>query len=226
VLRYVQGACDILLQITCYGVLCQFFADDIARHIGYIEISVGFGNGLGPGVGGFLYPIFGYEYTMYVFGVLCFIGMVLGIIMIPSELNHPAEKIEERERLLDGHEQQVDPRSELRIGWKELLTQKESVFALLSVLCGTYNIMYWSSWLSAEILKIGFTESSAGFLLMLMSFCYLFGCLVYPYSCGLGSRRFQFMIAFVGFGIASFMLGPSLWLGFPQGETEQNRFLT
>lgn len=225
-LRYVQGAGDILLQITCYGVLCQFFADDIARHIGYIEISVGFGNGLGPGVGGFLYPIFGYEYTMYVFGVLCFIGMILGIIMIPSELNHPAEKIEERERLLDGHEQQVDPRSELRIGWKELLTQKESVFALLSVLCGTYNIMYWSSWLSAEILKIGFTESSAGFLLMLMSFCYLFGCLVYPYSCGLGSRRFQFMIAFVGFGIASFMLGPSLWLGFPQGETEQNRFLT
>jgi len=89
-LRYVQGAGDILLQITCYGVLCQFFADDIARHIGYIEISVGFGNGLGPGVGGFLYPLFGYEYTMYVFAILCFIGMFLGIVMIPSELNEPA----------------------------------------------------------------------------------------------------------------------------------------
>ena len=172
-----------------------------------------------------MYPIFGYEYTMYVFGVLCFIGMVLGIFMIPSELNQPAvDRVAERERLLEDHEAEVDPRSQLRIGWKELLTQKESVFALLSVLCGTYNIMYWSSWLAAEILKLGYTESSAGFLLMIMSFCYLFGCLVYPYSCGLGSRRFQFMVAFVGFGIASFMLGPSLWLGFPQGETEENRF--
>lgn len=108
----MQGAGDILLQITCYGVLCQFFANDIAKHIGYIEISVGFGNGLGPGVGGFLYPLFGYEYTMYVFGVLCFIGMVLGMVMIPNELNHPpAADAEERQRLLSGHGQEVDPRS-------------------------------------------------------------------------------------------------------------------
>lgn len=99
VLRYIQGAGDILLQITCYGVLCQFFANDIARHIGYIEISVGFGNGLGPGVGGFLYPMLGYEVTMYVFAVLCFIGMILGIFMIPSELNEPAvDMIAEAER--------------------------------------------------------------------------------------------------------------------------------
>lgn len=224
-LRYIQGAGDILLQITCYGVLCQFFASDIARHIGYIEISVGFGNGLGPGVGGFLYPIFGYEYTMYVFAVLCFIGMILGMVMIPSELNTPPiDRVAEREKLLGDHAEAVDPRSLLRITWKDLLTQKESVFALLSVLCGTYNIMYWSSWLAAEILKIGYTESSAGFLLMIMSFCYLFGCLIYPYTCGLGSRRFLFMIAFVGFAVVSFMLGPSLWLGFPQGENEENRF--
>jgi hypothetical protein len=27
---------------------------------------------------------------MYVFAVLCFVGMILGIFMIPSELNEPA----------------------------------------------------------------------------------------------------------------------------------------
>ena len=210
-----------MLQITCYGVLCQFFADDIARHIGYIEISVGFGNGLGPGVGGFIFPAFGYEYTMYIYGLLCFIGMLLGIYMIPDELNQPPGENQNQD---DG--EVVDEKSKLRITWRNLLTQKESLFALLSVFFGTYNIMYWSSWLSADILKIGFTEEAAGILLMIMSFCYLAGCLLLPYTCGSGPRRFQFMLSFVGFAVGSFLLGPSLWLGLPQGDTESNRFVT
>ena len=57
------------------------------RYIGYIEIAVGFGNGLGPGLGGLIYPYLGYEYTMYVFGALCFLGIILGVLLIPSELN-------------------------------------------------------------------------------------------------------------------------------------------
>jgi MFS family permease len=51
-LRFIQGAGDIMLQITCYGVICQLFTDDIMKYIGYIEISVGVGNGIGPFLGG------------------------------------------------------------------------------------------------------------------------------------------------------------------------------
>ena len=51
-LRFIQGAGDIMLQITCYGVICQLFTDDIMKYIGYIEISVGVGGGIGPFIGG------------------------------------------------------------------------------------------------------------------------------------------------------------------------------
>jgi MFS family permease len=59
-LRFVQGAGNILQQITCYGVVCSLFSDDIMRYIGYVEISVGFGAGLGPGLAGQFYPYLKY----------------------------------------------------------------------------------------------------------------------------------------------------------------------
>ena len=73
-----------MLQITCYGVVCSLFKDNVMKYIGYIEIAVGFGFGLGPGLGGQLYPYLGYQYTNYAFGVLCVIGWVLGFYMIPN----------------------------------------------------------------------------------------------------------------------------------------------
>ena len=60
------------------------------KYIGYIEIAVGFGGGLGPGLGGQIYPLLEYQHTMYVFGSLCLFGIILGIYMIPSELNETA----------------------------------------------------------------------------------------------------------------------------------------
>ena len=64
------------------------------KYIGYIEISVGFGQGLGPGIGGQLYPYFGYEKTMYIFAALCLFGILLGFYLIPNELNATATKKE------------------------------------------------------------------------------------------------------------------------------------
>jgi len=79
------------------------------RYIGYIEISVGVGAGLGPGLGGQLFPIIGYKYTMYVFGALCAIGIALGIVMIPGELNETAtdEEIAELELIEDENEDEL-----------------------------------------------------------------------------------------------------------------------
>lgn len=38
------------------------------------------------------------------------------------------------------------------------------------------------------------------------------GCLSLPYTCGNGSRRFLFMVAFFGFGVCTFFMGPSVLL--------------
>ena len=99
------------------------------RYIGYIEIAVGFGNGLGPGLGAQVYPYLGYEYTMYVFGVLCFVGVVFGIALIPSELNQTAteEEIAELEMLQEEIDEEMEenekPKKKLKIGWYEILSQ-------------------------------------------------------------------------------------------------------
>jgi len=57
------------------------------KYIGYIEISVGVGLGLGPSLGSAVYGSLGYEGTMYMFGVLNFVAMVICAFLIPSELN-------------------------------------------------------------------------------------------------------------------------------------------
>ena len=136
------------------------------RYIGYIEISVGVGAGLGPGIGGQLYPYLEYEWTMYVFGMLCLVGMALGVFMIPGALNETAtdEEIAELELIEDENEEydHKPKRKSKSITWCMLLCQKESLFALLIVFFGTYNLMFWATWLSTFLIDIGMGESAAG----------------------------------------------------------------
>ena len=57
------------------------------KYIGYLEISGGLGNGIGPFLGGIIYPLIGYAKTMYVFGSCLFLAIIVGILLIPKELN-------------------------------------------------------------------------------------------------------------------------------------------
>lgn len=54
VLRYIEGAGAIMLQITSYGVISAKFSDNLMKYIGYLEIVVGVGAALGPAFGGVL----------------------------------------------------------------------------------------------------------------------------------------------------------------------------
>lgn len=47
-LRFLQGQGDTLLQITGYSVITSTFSSEMLKYIGYIEICVGIGLGLGP----------------------------------------------------------------------------------------------------------------------------------------------------------------------------------
>jgi len=63
------------------------FSDDMMRYIGYIEICVGLGLGMGPVLGSVVYSEVGYEYTMYFFGVCDFFTLIICFFLIPDVLN-------------------------------------------------------------------------------------------------------------------------------------------
>lgn len=86
-LRFFQGQGDVLLQITGYSVITSIFSNEIMKYIGYIEISVGVGLGLGPTIGSVVFKFLGYEDTMYFFGGLNFIALVICCSLIPGALN-------------------------------------------------------------------------------------------------------------------------------------------
>jgi hypothetical protein len=54
------------------------------KYIGYIEIFVGVGLGLGPTIGSIVYKFLKYEGTMYFFGGLNFFGLIICSFLIPS----------------------------------------------------------------------------------------------------------------------------------------------
>ena len=60
------------------------------RYIKYIEIAVGLGLGIGPLAGDQLFEVIGFEYSMYSFGGLNLLALLLCIILIPSVLNQTA----------------------------------------------------------------------------------------------------------------------------------------
>lgn len=57
------------------------------KYIGYCEIFVGVGLGLGPMIGSAVYPYLNYEGTMYFFGGMNLIVMLICVFFIPSQLN-------------------------------------------------------------------------------------------------------------------------------------------
>jgi MFS family permease len=83
-LRFLQGTGDVMIQFTCYSVITNVFSDNMMKYIGYCEIYVGIGLGLGPMIGSAVYPYLKYDGTMYFFGGLNVIVMIICIFFIPS----------------------------------------------------------------------------------------------------------------------------------------------
>ena len=78
----------MLLQITGFTVITQIFHTEMMKYIGYLEITIGLGLGLGPTIGSIVYKYLSYEHTMYFFGGLNLIGLVICYFLIPSVLNN------------------------------------------------------------------------------------------------------------------------------------------
>lgn len=55
VIRFFQGQGDTLLQITGYSIVTSVFSNNMMKYIGYIEMCVGLGLGLGPVLGSVIF---------------------------------------------------------------------------------------------------------------------------------------------------------------------------
>ena len=79
------------------------------KHIAYIEIAVGFGLGVGPLIGGFMYDHTGYEVTMIVFGCFNLVTMIYCWIKIPNSLNSTVtdEEVAELNIKVEGLEEEI-----------------------------------------------------------------------------------------------------------------------
>jgi len=108
-----------------------------------------------------------------------------------------------------------EKRQEVKIGWMTLFGNKEVAFALMSCFLGTFNIVFWSAWISTDLGALGFPVDDVGYVIGSQSVVYLIGCLLLPYTCESSPRRLQFTVASFGFGVSMLFFGPSIMLDFP-----------
>jgi hypothetical protein len=75
--------------VTCFTIISNTFADQIAKYIGYVEICAGVGYGIGPSLGHGLYEgaNLGYANTMYTFAGINCVTFILCVFMLPNSLN-------------------------------------------------------------------------------------------------------------------------------------------
>lgn len=77
----------MLLQITGYSIITSIYSSEMLKYIGYIEICVGVGLGMGPVIGSAVYGFLNYDGTMYFFALCDLIATFLCIFLIPGSLN-------------------------------------------------------------------------------------------------------------------------------------------
>ena len=75
-------------------MVIQLYSTEMMKYIGYVEVAIGLGLGLGPSLGSIVYTYVGYEQTMYFFGGLDLFGALCCIFMIPSILNQTVSQMQ------------------------------------------------------------------------------------------------------------------------------------
>ena len=60
ILRFLQGYCDSLINITSYSIIMQTFSKEKEIYLGYAEASTGIGITFGPIIGSIIFTFLGY----------------------------------------------------------------------------------------------------------------------------------------------------------------------
>ena len=77
-LRLFQGTCQSMIQTACYAVAATDFKSNQDAVIGYLEVMLGLGLGMGPVLGSCLYAAFGFDVSYYIVGIsmFCFAALI------------------------------------------------------------------------------------------------------------------------------------------------------
>jgi len=191
------------------------------KYIGYIEICVGLGLGLGPVIGAVIYKQLEYEQTMYCFALLCGLTTLICRQLIPEVYNRSTQRVE-IEILDETIDKPIAMEQEnliKEITWGMLLSNKFCLFTLVSCLIGTFNCVFWVGWLTTELGKQGFDEGNVGYVIGSQSFLYLLACILLPNLCEKIPRRLLFTMGMFGMGFTMLMMGPSKMFDFPVNIT-------
>lgn len=165
------------------------------KYIGYIEIAIGIGLGLGPTVGSIVYSYLDYEGTMYFFGFINLLGVFFCWALIPDCLNKTIsevdlDRINQKHLELEIKSNQSESLKSKQMTLTMIIKNKESLFALVALLICTYDISFFAAFISLELVDHGLKAQNVGFVLGLHSFVYLFCCLIYPKCCEKWPRKF------------------------------------
>ena len=68
-------------------MVCNVFTDDLLGAITKIEIVAGLGTGLGPFIGSLVYKELQFAGTMYLFGSLNLLTIIICVFSLPNQLN-------------------------------------------------------------------------------------------------------------------------------------------
>lgn len=148
-LRFMQGQGDTLLQITGYSVITSTFSSEMLKYIGYIEICVGVGLGLGPLLSSLVFSALAYEYTMYLFGLLNVAGTILCICCLPGELN--ITLTDEEQAMVDEEIDGLDEKTKnkrIQVTWGSVFFSKTIMLCLFACFVGTVNLQFWTGYLA------------------------------------------------------------------------------
>ena len=170
---------------------------------------MGCGLGLGPAIGSAVYDYLDYRGTMYMFGLLNALSLAICWYMMPSALNLNVSEPNEQE---EESAEEDDSETLTDVTWGTVLKNKHCIFAMGTVWFGMFLCVYFVGFIAEEMLREGFSDNAAGYILGTQCLVYFLFCIGYPYLFGQWPRKLQFVLAFCGFGLAHLMIGPSQFL--------------
>jgi len=152
VLRFISGGADTMIQITLYNILTEMYKEDVNVVFRYMEIVVNVGYAAGPILGALVYDGLHYGGTMYLFGGLNGICLIFCIFMIPNSVNKSITKADFEEEDKDKDLPIRSSNKKEDVTWADMLSNRHVNFAMLTMVCGLYGTMFFSSFLGNELI--------------------------------------------------------------------------
>lgn len=152
---------------------------------------------------------------MFAFAGINIVAVSICFLLFPEELNEVVEKDDSMSVDAESDTSLIT-RNNRELSWAMILSIKENVFAMSSLVLMTFTIFFYQAWLSTYLVSIpGFSESWVGVVISIPSFVSLLGFWLFPIYFEKSPRKLMFLFGHLGFVITCLCLGPSKMLNFP-----------